>query len=330
MCLDPFRGKRVALIDDTLIVGTSVAKLKRRLEQEAGAKVTTHVFCLDNDWYCKDLIIPDTVSLALPDERVMTFCTGEVRALSILPRPYLVDFPLTRQVRLSKQDAQCVLSSTNWFGIRLSTVLQQKNDVSVITFFPTDSVFSEIEGALGRAIFQCLGIIKVRAFVKQVGDRYLVQLVPIVTLKPLKEEHLDLLLRHCIHSIQAQTGKDLTKLHAYANSPLAKQRLVQFILSVSLGALFSDSLGQAIGSTLALRIDDSETDRHFGPWLHHEMSAVARSARFAHFGGKEVEPAMEQLVPAQLPKKVINWSAKQSAQMQGENGSKRNSPEMAR
>src|SRR4051812_27256691 len=50
MCLDPFRGKRVALIDDTLIVGTSLAKIKRRLEQEADALVTTHVFCLDNDW----------------------------------------------------------------------------------------------------------------------------------------------------------------------------------------------------------------------------------------------------------------------------------------
>src|SRR5436853_4861991 len=44
MDLSPFKGRRVALIDDTLIVGTTVARTKRRLD-DAGAIVQTNVFC---------------------------------------------------------------------------------------------------------------------------------------------------------------------------------------------------------------------------------------------------------------------------------------------
>src|ERR1035438_6779970 len=87
MRLDPFRGKRVALVDDTLILGTSLAKAKQSLEM-AGARVSTHVFCLDQRWHCPSLIVPDSNAVETSDDRIMTFCTAEVRAMSILPRPY--------------------------------------------------------------------------------------------------------------------------------------------------------------------------------------------------------------------------------------------------
>lgn len=109
MKLDPFRGKRVALVDDTLILGTSLAKAKQTLE-DAGAQVSTHVFCLDQRWHCPSLIIPDSIAVETSDDRIMTFCTGEVRALSIVPRPYLVDFPLTRQFRLKTTELDSLLA----------------------------------------------------------------------------------------------------------------------------------------------------------------------------------------------------------------------------
>lgn len=87
---EPFRGKQVALIDDTLIVGTTLAKTKRMLEAEAGANTTVHVFCVDKEWWCPELATPDNRPLYLSDADVMTFCTAQVRAMSLLPRPYLV------------------------------------------------------------------------------------------------------------------------------------------------------------------------------------------------------------------------------------------------
>lgn len=113
MQLEPFRDKHVALVDDTLILGTSLAKAKQTLE-DAGARVSTHVFCLDQRWHCPSLIVPDSTAVETSDDRIMTFCTGEVRALSIVPRPYLVDFPLTRQFRLKTTELDCLLAQTGW------------------------------------------------------------------------------------------------------------------------------------------------------------------------------------------------------------------------
>jgi hypothetical protein len=79
MRLEPFTSKRVALIDDSLIVGTTLAKAKRALKEKCGAEVSVHVFCVDKDWWCEELVRPDTVGMVMDDRAVMTFCTGEVR-----------------------------------------------------------------------------------------------------------------------------------------------------------------------------------------------------------------------------------------------------------
>jgi hypothetical protein len=307
--LDMFRGRRVALIDDTLIVGTSVARAKRRLEVEAGAIVQTHVFCIDTDWHCPDLIVPDSVTMSLPDDRVMTFCTAEVRALSILPRPYLVDFPLTRTIRLSAEESQCMLSSTNWYGTRLSTPLQEKHGVSIITFFPTDAIIAEIAAQVGPTLFSFIELIKVRAFARKSGSSYTVRFVPIVTLKPLTIENLDRLFIQVLELTERAAGTDLSRLRHLAQMPLARQRCVQFILSAALGNLFHQSLNAAVGRSVPLRFDQNETDRHFGPWLHRETERISEAARFDGLAQNTVEKKAGRIVVAALPEKVIDWSA---------------------
>ncbi len=305
--LDAFRGRRVALIDDTLIVGTTVARTKRKLEIEAGAKVQTHMFCVDTDWHCPDLVRPDSVAMSLSDERVMTFCTAEVRALSILPRPYLVDFPLTRTTRFSTEEVQCLLSSTNWAGIRLSTPLQEAHGVAVVTFFPTDTVLARLAAQIGPPLLSCIEIIKVRAFSRQNGSGYTVRFVPIVTLKPLTCKDLDQLFLGILAATERATGTDFARLRHLAQTALARQRCVQFILSAALGNLFSDSLSAAIGRPAALRFDQSETDRHYGPWLHRDTEKISAAARFENLAKHWVKKTVISI--ARLPNKVVDWSA---------------------
>ena len=104
--IDALRGKRIALIDDTLIVGTTIAKTKVTLAEIPNTSVSVHVFCVDTDWQVDSLVIPDTVFLRADDRTVMHFCAGLVRAMSLLPRPYLVDFPLTSPFRIRSGDLQ--------------------------------------------------------------------------------------------------------------------------------------------------------------------------------------------------------------------------------
>jgi len=52
------------------------------------------------------LIQPDSCMVQLPDDRVMTFCAASVRAMSLIPRPYLVDFPLTHHVHILEMNGE--------------------------------------------------------------------------------------------------------------------------------------------------------------------------------------------------------------------------------
>jgi hypothetical protein len=147
MRLDNLKGKRIALIDDTLILGTTLAKTRKFLLEEGIQSVQVHAFCIDEKWWCRELIKPDSVALHLSDERVMTFCTAAVRAISLLPRPYLVDFPISRPLKIPADEAQCFLSNIEWRTYNISTHLQQSFDVSALSFFPTLTPRSNLSNA---------------------------------------------------------------------------------------------------------------------------------------------------------------------------------------
>jgi hypothetical protein len=308
MSLEPFRGKRVALIDDTLIVGTSLAKIKKMLEQ-VGATVATHVFCIDETWHCPDLIDPDQATVQLSDDRVMTFCTGEVRAMSLLPVPYLVDFPLTHPFRLKPNEIGALLSNTEWEALKLSTRVQESHGVSAFTLFPSEGLLSEFARCLGPKLYACLDLIKVRIWARRARDSWAVQAVPIITLGPLKEDALAQLNEQLVTLILGSAG-ELSCLHGSVASARACQRLTQFILSAALGHSFMSGVQERIGRNLRWQFDENETDRHYGPWLHDEMTALARDSHKHLLARVAMISGVSKLRRVAIPKAVRDWTAK--------------------
>jgi hypothetical protein len=65
-----FAGKTICLIDDTLILGTTLGAAKRTLLRANAKKVTCHVIAVDQDNWCRDLVDPEPVmSVALQQTR---------------------------------------------------------------------------------------------------------------------------------------------------------------------------------------------------------------------------------------------------------------------
>lgn len=310
MRLDPLVGKRVALIDDTLILGTTLAKTKRTLETEAKASVTVHVFCVNKKWWCRDLLQPDSIILQLDDQRLMTFCRAEVRAMSLIPRPYQVDFPISRPIRVRVADSNCLLSSVEWVSYRISTELQDRNGVNVFTFFPTEDVFTELVTGLGEAVTSCLDIVKIRAFARKHEEVYWVQLVPIVTLRPLCESDLNSLFQILFDRISTKSSTNLSKILYFAHSLNAQQRLVQYFLSAALGERFMRTIASCISSSIETGYDEREADRHYGPWLHSEMAVISRNAFPALWScnGVADKRLHVAIAPASLPDSVREWA----------------------
>jgi hypothetical protein len=267
------KGKKIALIDDTLILGTTLAKAKEQVRNATGVVPSVHVFCADSEWWSRDLILPEYIGLELNDAEVMTFCTGVVRALGLLPRPYLVDFPLSTPLRLHPGDLQCAMSSTEWITCDVSSAFQRQHDVFSMTLFPTSTLLDEWASSVGNEVLSCTDLVKARMFGRRVQDVYWVQFVPLVTLKPMATEQVDKLLDSCLTRLLRGSEEQKT-LRGALNTPIARQRAIQYSLSCALGHRLFKSVADAIETPVALSFDINEASRHYGPWLEKTFSTI--------------------------------------------------------
>lgn len=306
----PLCGKRIALIDDTVIVGTTLARAKQRLVEKADAAVSVHALCVDRDSWSDRLITLDTVELTLNKAASQTLSAAEVRVLSLFPRPYMVDFPICRGLKFPTTELQTFLSSVEWSAYSLTTPLQAANDVLVYTLVPDDAVLHDIQQRLGQEISSCIDILKVRAFGRRLGNGLRFTTVPIVTLKPMAHDSNTRLLHHLLDVIQAQSGQTLSRLESYIRSPIATQRLSQYILSCIVGGRFFQSCATAFGAD-DLEADDNEALRHYGPWLLSEIRTIdawcTRGFWEPRFRSKASTPVLA-VGPASIPTEVLSWA----------------------
>ncbi len=302
MDLQRFENRRVALIDDTLILGTTLGKTKQLLLRAGAASVTVHVFCIDDDYWSRDLVDPEKCMLHLDDSRVMTFCAAAVRALSLMPRPYLVDFPISRPIKIRADEAQCFLSNRAWRGFNISTSLQERNDVSSLSFFPNSFAKVELDRRWGTALSPLLDIIKVRGFARKNRDVYWLQLVPIVVLRPLHIADLEPLFIDIINRVPNTAPDELLDLTNQATTPRAKQRLVQYVLSCIVGHAFLSESATSISTDITLEYDQQEAERHYGPWLGTQLRTIASTRSLAH------PLDTEHYRTTEIPAEVAVWS----------------------
>jgi hypothetical protein len=308
-----FKGRKIALIDDTLIAGTTLAKAKQTLLRAGAATVTVHVFCVDLKYWSRELITPDTCRMYLEDPRVMTFCAAAVRALSLMPRPYLVDFPLSKPIKIPAGEAQCFLSNRAWRGFNISTSLQERHDVSSLSFFPNATARADLERRWGSGLSEVLDIIKVRGFARKLRDVYWLQIVPIAVLKPMRVADLERLSLDVLRRVPGILPEDIDGFMLQTSSPRAKQRLSQYILSCIVGRSFLSESGSSITSDVTVIYDQNEAERHYGPWLSRPLQAINRARTLGR-------AATASYSAAAIPGDVLQWAKKSIDDAQGDDG----------
>jgi len=332
---EPLRGKRVALIDDTLIVGTTLAKTKRELTESVGSNVSSHVFCVNTDWWVRDIFQPDTMFMQLNNAQVMAFCTNEVKALSALGIPYLLDFPFSSAVTVDKPSE--LFRSMDWDGHNLSTPMQEAWGSSTYSFLPSGSVLSQWECSLGANLYSLIDIAKVRAFgrtsVRHDSGAPTTEFVfvPIVTLKPISTKALDTIYGAFVEELLGHE-RDIPQGVSLSKST-GKARFVQYALSVAVGDHFLRNVVRFSHQEQKTKFEMTEAIRHFGPWLSHETQSVHEEAYtvllqkkklMTRFGSIKEEPTPKRVLeavrdvldtsPATIAKKRKARSAASSAQ----------------
>jgi hypothetical protein len=305
--LEIFRGKRVALVDDTLILGTTLGRAKKQLLNAGVQSVSTHVFCVDAQHWCRELIHPDKIFVYLQHDAMLTFCSAEVGAFSSVALPYLTDFPISLAVKLNSIDLALLQNIQNWEVFSLTTPSQEHDGVTLFSLLPKAEVIGEFEAKIPFAR-DLIDIVKIRVFIRKAGNYHWAKFVPILTLRPIEQSQVHQLLELVLLRL-GLSGKQSLPLSKFLVTPIGKLRLIQYCLSAILGSMLSLHLSSALQSTSTIEFDVGEACRHYGPWSNNDIELLHTAA--ATIASLELPNVMDGVMfsEASLPTQVVATNA---------------------
>lgn len=200
------KDKKVAVIDDTIISGTSICKIIEKLKNIGIASISVHAFCIDDYWIVDDMLRDKGHDYLLqPYMRIdhsscIRFCRQIVEALSIIPRPYNIDFPVYEIGKLSRKQYSMIIEDCNWKVVDTSTKLQNDYNVWCVSLNFKRKLLCQFKETLGFDVSQIL-FIKLRLFTKELFDyneskpsRFLCKLVPYVIFNPIRSNLVNQLI----------------------------------------------------------------------------------------------------------------------------------------
>lgn len=190
MNLDWLKSKKVAIIDDALISGTTINEAQRKLSTFGIEKVGVYVLSVDENWWTKELVNPMPSYFKLNSEQTSLICANIVNAISVVPRPYTIDYPLFKNIRINEKDFQDLSTSAEWLVYESTSSHQAKHNILNLTIVPNEPTLLAFLDEMGLSIHRN-SIFKLRLYALNIKEIFWCQVLPIVILPPITEEELD-------------------------------------------------------------------------------------------------------------------------------------------
>jgi hypothetical protein len=233
-----FRDKKVMVIDDTLILGTTLKSIKEKLTNN-NVDFQIAVFCVDKDNWQKELIIPDYIENYYTSQKLLDFCIVLVRAFSLVSIPYLIDFPITNLNHLTRKEFEKISNHEDLKSVKLSVNYNGNNEL--YTFLLDKNIKSKFYEKIGESFKIIIDVVKIRAFVSIIDETNLrIRLVPIVLLHDISGGTINEIFQKIISCSEKEESfqKLLVK-------PEIRLRFIQYYLSVSLGKNFIENIANS-------------------------------------------------------------------------------------
>lgn len=266
---DFFKGKVVTIVDDIIICGTTIWKAKDRLLNYYEAKrVETFVFCVNEKYWVKECIDPEYKAVVLSEDRSLTFCASIVNSLSIAPRPYAIEFPYFAETEIKTQYWNQILSSKDWNVYDITHKLQDDNDVSTLTFFPSITIQDELTQTFGKGLVELIDIAKVRVYTRKTNCGIKMSILPIITFKALTKENISKIFDKFILVFNDVEHNDsiLCRLRYEFSNPVSQLRFIQYISSLALASKFKYNLQKTLDQEVNFNLRDLDVELLFGHW----------------------------------------------------------------
>lgn len=248
-------GKSVTVIDDALVSGTTLKKVINKLENSGVSKIQVFVLSINKDWYNPEMLTDSDNSnyLSMPryyntNEKCMQMCYDIVKALSTIPRPYDIDFPLYGEYSIEKAKLNEMLNASwsafnvtssshisNSYASRKNAPKSIMSDYESITFIPPESIIKSLYVLTGID-FKNSCILKIRSYIKKrtrKTSQYTISFLPFVIFNEISKNDIDCIIEHLFHTTEAQEIIN-SEMITYES----KFRFVQFIIATFLMKIF--------------------------------------------------------------------------------------------
>ena len=270
--------KRIALVDDTVVVGSTLFYLQRTLEKLAGSEATIEVFtvCADekerHPAVLASLSLHKSAGLEVSAERARDFSADLSRTLFVNLIPYLGDFPTSRLVHISAATTLGLLRSLDWTACDV-TPLDSDGFTASYTFLANRRMARRVHTSLevlAAGFGEILAVSKVRMYTSQHSGRPLCRLAPLGLIRETHERDLDTIAADVAVAVGGQReyaalGLD-TELSTEVKAKL-QYRFLQAVASVAVARQFFVTAGEHGLMLTAESFEPQFIELNFGPGL---------------------------------------------------------------
>lgn len=249
LCLSPDQGCHVLILDDSVVVGTTLKKLTERILALVGAtgSVRSRAVCVDDSQVASYLF--DGLDF-LPiyhrsTEEVQAYSTQIVLSLFEHQVPFFADFPVTQATECSNDAWQDFLGSGQWHVADVTGPGLEVTGNYALALIPTAAI---LDSFLTRSVPEAAALIdaiKVRCYVRTIAGGIRVVIVPIAMVAPATPATLDLALEAI--GVHLRDGQEPIELKWTTWKPEAKHRLLQLFASVCVLAEIWPEMRKASG-----------------------------------------------------------------------------------
>lgn len=266
MNTDWLKDKDVVIIDDAIVSGTTIYKTIERLKKALVKSITVHVVTINKKWFQPELLRDNDNNDYLypdcniqPDVKCIEMCYNVVNAILVQPRPYDIDYPLTKPIKLKRDVFSQITNIIGWSTHDVTSSIQSKNNVFSLSIIPDVDTVQYISKTVGFD-FNDDCFLKIRIyglFNESRKEQYEIRIVPMVILNRLSVEDVDSIFNDLM-----RINNDSFIINCFCTHK-SKLRFIQFYLAEELMRIWVKEINQYLQSTEKLVIEHSERNYSF-------------------------------------------------------------------
>jgi nucleoside phosphorylase len=266
------KDKKIAIVDEVIISGSSISKLYKDLEKAKPASISIYCMFINETWFANNLfeninLVRNYISLKEGDAQALS--SAIVDAFKVIPRPYNTDYPMSMWSAVEGESIKTIFNIYGWFSTLINdNEIKEGGFLTAYYTLTPYSVYLEKISELIGVDSNVLALVKIRIYARNHNfnktERMEFRIVPYIILKGMSVESLNKIFNNIVFLLN---DSDKITINRVCSSASAKLRLIHFVLSLRLASVWYGQVKDN-GVDISFKVDTTELGYLFPIEIH--------------------------------------------------------------